>query len=105
MSRSLASIRRVSMALGVLFVSHDALAQAQADASAQRLAMARTHTAEMTNHPAMAPAARQPAARRTGSDITTARLQARRSSDLQSGATSSSDGSRFVYDSCGCSND
>ena len=105
MSRSLASIRRVSMALGVLFISHGALAQGQADPAAQRLAMARTHTAETARHQAAAPAARPAAARRAGSDSTTAKLQVRRSSEQRSEATSSGDGSRFAYDSCGCSND
>jgi hypothetical protein len=100
MSRSLTSIRRVSMAIGVVFVSHGALAQTQADPSAQRVAMARTHTAE-TAHQTVAPVARPAAARR---DITTAKLQVRRSSEQRSEGTSS-DGSRFVYDSCGCSND
>jgi len=92
------------MALGVLFVSHGALAQAQADSSTQRLALARTHTAEAAHHQAVAPAARKATPRRTGSAITTAKLQARPSSEQRSEATSS-DGSRFVYDSCGCSND
>ena len=102
MSRSLASIRRVSIALGVLFVSHGALAQAQAESSPQRLAMARTHSADTTNHQTVTPA-RQAAARRSG--ITTAKLQVRRPPEQRSAAMSSGDGSRFAYDSCGCSND
>jgi hypothetical protein len=104
MIRSLASIRRVSMALGVLFISHGALAQGQTDAATQRLAMARTHTPE-TAHPQAAPVARPAAARRAGSDSKTAKLQVRRSSEQRSEATASSDGNRFAYDSCGCSND
>jgi len=100
MSRSLTSIRRVSMAIGVVFISHGALAQTQADPSVQRLAMARTQTAETAHHQT-AQVVRPAAARR---DITTAKLQVRRSSEQRTEGTSS-DGSRFVYDSCGCSND
>ena len=101
MSRSLTTIRRVSMAIGVVFISHGALAQTQADPSAQRVAMARTQTAETAHHQTVAPVARPAAARR---DITTAKLQVRRSS-AQRSEGASGDGSRFVYDSCGCSND
>jgi hypothetical protein len=63
--------------------------------------MARTQTSETAHHQTVAPAARPAAARR---DITTAKLQARRSAEQRSEGTSG-DGSRFVYDSCGCSND
>jgi len=93
------------MALGVLFVSHGAMAQAQADPSVQRVAVARTHADEISGHQAMAPTTRHAVTQRAVSDLRTAKLQSRRSSELRSGSTPSGDGSRFVYDSCGCSNE
>jgi hypothetical protein len=105
MHRTLAHIR-ASMALGVLFVSYGVVPQVQAaDPTPQRVAMACTHAAEGPGcQPARLPAARHAAPQRASTELAAVKVHARRAQDVRSVAAIG-DGSRFVYDSCGCSNE
>ncbi|MCW5657579.1 MAG: hypothetical protein KIT60_07735 [Burkholderiaceae bacterium] len=70
-----------------------------ADTGTQRLAMARTHVGEAA---AVAHATR-PAAGAQRSEVAVAKAPVRRAPQRRVDARDS-DGSRFAYDSCGCSN-
>jgi len=105
MPRTLAHIR-ASIAVGVLFVSYGVVPQVHAaDSTPQRVAMACTHAAQGPGcQHATIPAARQAAPQRASTEHAAAKVHARRAQDVRPVA-SVGDGSRFVYDSCGCSND
>jgi hypothetical protein len=95
MSRTLTSLR-ASLTLGAFLLAGGALHSAHAaDAPAQRLAMART--SEAVVYKAAPAQARQVTQR---ADITVAKAPVRRTQESRS----DSDGTRFTYDSCGCSN-
>jgi hypothetical protein len=86
---------------GALLMAGAALQQAQAaDVAVERVAMATTHGSDAASGKAMN-AARTAAQR---SDTVVAKATARRVHETPSGARDS-DGNRFRYDSCGCSND
>jgi hypothetical protein len=103
MQSNLANIRRVSLAIGVMFVSFGVAPQAHAaDTAMQRVALACTQ-AEASHCPQAA--ARHATPQRAGGDIALAKAQPRRSLDARVDAAQDNDGSRFRYDSCGCSND
>lgn len=106
MSRYLVNLRRASFAVSVLFIGQAVMAQPQAsDPATQRVAMACTQAADAHGCQHLAtPAARRVATQHAGSDMTVAKLN-RRAPEARPSVASSSDGSRFVYDSCGCSND
>jgi hypothetical protein len=95
MSRTLTSLR-ASITLGALLLGalHGAHA---ADAPAQRLAMARTSEAVIYKAPTQVRQVSQRA------DITVAKATQRRAQESRSDLRDS-DGTRFTYDSCGCSN-
>jgi hypothetical protein len=97
MSRTLRTLR-ASITVGAVLLSFGALPTAQAaDAQVQRLAMARTHTSEV-----VAPArAVRAVASEQRADTAVAKASVRRTQQRDS---RDSDGSRFTYDSCGCSN-
>jgi hypothetical protein len=105
MHHDLTSIRRASLALGVLFVSFGVTPQAHAaDAATQRVALACTQASEASGcQQAVMAAARHATPQRAG-EITVAKAQPRRSLDARTDAQDI-DGNRFRYDSCGCSND
>jgi hypothetical protein len=67
--------------------------------------MACTHATEGSGcqHPTLA-AARHAAPQRASTESTAAKAHARRAQDVRPVAAVG-DGSRFAYDSCGCSND
>jgi hypothetical protein len=95
MSRILQSLR-ASVTVGAFLIA--GIPAHAADAQVQRLAMARTHGSD-----AVAPArtARAPASE-PRADMAVAKAPVRRSQ--QRSDSRDSDGSRFTYDSCGCSN-
>jgi hypothetical protein len=98
MTRTLTSLR-ASITLGAILLTGAALHPARAaDAHAQRLAMARTSDAVVYK---AAPAQTRPVAQRA--DITVAKAPVRRTRESRSDLRDS-DGTRFTYDSCGCSN-
>ncbi len=96
MSRTLTSLR-ASITLGALLLGalHGAHA---ADGAAQRLAMART--SEAVVYKAAPVQARHTAQR---ADVAVAKASQRRAQESRSDLRDS-DGTRFTYDSCGCSN-
>ncbi|HET7525636.1 MAG TPA: hypothetical protein VFK10_06815 [Burkholderiaceae bacterium] len=73
-----------------------------ADAAPQRVAMARTHTSDAV---AGDKASMHAATTVERASSRTAKTQAQRKPEGRQVATVANDGSRFVYDSCGCSND
>ena len=100
MSRTLTSLR-ASIALGALLLAGGALHSAHAaDVAPQRLALARTTTGEAAADKATPTQARHVTQR---ADMAVAKAPARRAQASRSD-TRDSDGSRFTYDSCGCSN-
>jgi hypothetical protein len=105
MHRTLAHIR-ASMALGVLVIGYGVMPQAQAaDQTPQRVAMACTHATEGSGcQHATHAATRHAAPQRASTESTAAKVHARRAQDVRPVAAVG-DGSRFAYDSCGCSND
>ena len=95
MSRTLHALR-ASIAIGALLLTGVALQSAHAaDAAMQQVAMARTHGSD----------AGVTASRHTASAqrAEVAKAQERRARDTRV-ASQHSDGTRFTYDSCGCSN-
>lgn len=100
MSRTLIS-PRASIVLGALLLAGGALHSARAaDQAPQRLAMARTAASEAALYKPAPMQSRQVAQR---ADVAVAKAPVGRSPASRSGARGS-DGSRFTYDSCGCSN-
>lgn len=96
MSRTLRTLR-ASITVGAVLLSFGALPTAQAADAQVRLAMARTHTSEV-----VAPArAARAATSEQRDDTAVAKASVRRTQQRDS---RDSDGSRFTYDSCGCSN-
>lgn len=101
MSRHFASIRRTSLVLGALTLGWGVTLHAQAaDPAVQRVAMACTQGGDSagcknTEHHAVQ-------AQREG---TRAKAPAQRAQAAHTVAALDNDGSRFRYDSCGCSND
>jgi hypothetical protein len=99
MSRTLTSLR-ASITLGALLLAGGALHSAHAaDTTTQRLAMARTTGSDAVVH--RAPVQSQQATQRA--DIAVAKAPVRRAQPSRSDSRDS-DGTRFTYDSCGCSN-
>lgn len=95
MSRTLQALR-ASITVGA-FLMAGVTAHA-ADAAVQRVAMARTHVGDAA---AVAQAPR-PAASLQRTEVVVAKAPVRRAT--QRADSRDSDGSRFTYDSCGCSN-
>jgi hypothetical protein len=95
--KSLAATSRRLLTVAALFVAAAAPALA-ADQPAQRLAMVYTKATDVASKPVAASTARHAQA-----DQTVA--MTRRAQTSRSSAMRDSDGSRFVYDSCGCSNE
>lgn len=100
MNRTLHTLR-ASIALGAILMACAAPTQA-ADTAAQRVAMACTHGSDAAGCKA-APmlVTRQAVAQRA--DMAVAKAPLRRANDARS-EQRHNDGSRFTYDSCGCSN-
>jgi hypothetical protein len=94
MSRTLQALR-ASVAIGAFLIA-GATAHA-ADVQVQRLAMARTHSSDATTARTARPVASEQRA-----EMAVAKAPVRRSQ--QRADARDSDGSRFTYDSCGCSN-
>jgi hypothetical protein len=94
MSRTLHALR-AAITVGAVLTAFGAHA---ADAQVQRLAMARTHGSDA----AATVRAAHPVASTKRAEMTVAKATARRTQQRQD--TRDSDGSRFTYDSCGCSN-
>jgi hypothetical protein len=99
MSR-ISTSRRTSIIAGALLMACGALQSAHAaDTTVQRVAMACPHGSDATGcKPAPMPAQRH-AAQPRRVEMVVAKAPARRTQDVRD-----SDGSRFTYDSCGCSN-
>ena len=99
----LASLRRASLVIGAVWFSAAMAPLAQAaDQQVQQLALANTQARDSGKVIATQHAAR---AQRAHSDVVQAK-PARRSHEARTVAAARDiDGSRFVYDSCGCSND
>jgi hypothetical protein len=96
--RNIATLRAASV-IGVFLYSAAVVPQARAaDPAPQRVAMACTHTGDGCKSPVRTTAAVEHASSRT------AKAMAQRKPESQQVAQSN-DGSRFLYDSCGCSND
>ena len=95
MSRTLQALR-ASITVGAFLIA--GITAHAADTTVQRVAMARTH-----NSDAVASAqATRPATSAQRAEIAVAKAAVRRSQ--QRADSQDSDGSRFAYDSCGCSN-
>ena len=99
MSRTFQTFR-ASITVGAFLMAFGALHTARAaDVAEQRVAMAYTHGSDAARKPAMQ--SRHVAAAQRA-DVAVAKASVRRTqerTDLRD-----SDGSRFAYDSCGCSN-
>ena len=95
MSRTLQALR-ASITVGAFLIT--GITAHAADAQVQRVAMARTHSSDAA---AQTHAAR-PTASAQRAEVTVAKAPARR--PQQRSESRDSDGSRFTYDSCGCSN-
>jgi hypothetical protein len=94
--RASATVAAFLMACGGLHSAH------AADATVQRLAMACTHGSDAAGcKPAPMHARSTAAAQRT--EMAVAKAPVRRTQESRT-ASGDSDGSRFTYDSCGCSN-
>ncbi len=102
MSRTLQTLR-VSIAVGALLVACGAINSVHAaDAPVQRLAMACMHGSDAAGcKPAPMQAPQTSAAFRAEAAFAKAPVRAARESHS---AARDNDGSRFTYDSCGCSN-
>jgi|EndMetStandDraft_4_1072995.scaffolds.fasta_scaffold04786_3 hypothetical protein len=103
MSRTLTSLR-ASVTLGAFLMACGALQSVQAaDTAVQRVAMACPHGSDATGcKPAPMPAQRQSASAQRA-EMATAKATTRRMATARADLRDS-DGSRFTYDSCGCSN-
>ncbi|HEY6511906.1 MAG TPA: hypothetical protein VI032_07995 [Burkholderiaceae bacterium] len=102
MSRTLQALR-TSITVGAFLMACGALHSAHAaDATVQRLAMACVHGSDAAGCKPAPMQARQVAVAQRA-EMTVAKAPARRVQELRT-ASSDSDGSRFTYDSCGCSN-
>lgn len=103
MSRTLHTLR-ASATVGIFLLACGALQSVHAaDAAVQRLAMACTHGSDAAGCKAAPIRAVRHAAAAQRADMAVAKAPARRAQDAQV-ASRDSDGSRFAYDSCGCSN-
>jgi len=93
---------RASITVGAFLLAFGALHSAQAaDAPVQRLAMACTHGSDAGCKPAPMRAPSVGAVQRA--EMAADKATARRTQESRT-ASRDSDGSRFAYDSCGCSN-
>jgi len=96
---------RVWLVLGTVLVSSGVAPLAHAaDPAPQRIAMACTHPDAAGCQNLAIPKAQRAVPQHTAHDTTEAKAQTRRAPDQRSNAVAVGDGSRFVYDSCGCSN-
>jgi hypothetical protein len=101
MSRTFQTFR-TSIAVGAFLLAFGALNGAQAaDVPVQRLAMACTHGSDAAGCKA-APMQARSSATAQRAEMVAAKAPARRAQERT--ASRDSDGSRFTYDSCGCSN-
>ena len=106
MTRYLASIRRTSLVIGALTMGWGVTLHAQATNPTvqQRVALACTQGSDMAGcKPAVASTERH--TMHTQRDTAPAKAPAQRAQAARSMAALDNDGSRFRYDSCGCSND
>ena len=105
MSSYLASIRRTSLVLGALTMGWGVTLHAQAaDPTVQRVAMACTQGSDMAGcKSAVASTGRH--AVHAQRDSTRAKAPVQHGQAARTVAALDNDGSRFRYDSCGCSND
>ena len=105
MTRYLATIRRTSLVLGALTLGWGATLHAQAaDHAVQRVAMACTQGSDMAGcKPAVAQIERHTV--HAQRDSARAKAPAQHEQATRTVAALDNDGSRFRYDSCGCSND
>lgn len=102
MSRTLQTLR-ASITVGAFLVACGAMNGAQAaDVPVQRLAMACTHGSDATGCKP-APMHERQVSTALRAEIATARAPVRHAQESRTAARDS-DGSRFTYDSCGCSN-
>jgi len=95
MSRTLQALR-ASITVGAFLIA--GISAHAADATVQRVAMARTHSSDA----AVSAQATRPTTSVQRAEITVAKAAVR--SSQQRADSRDSDGSRFAYDSCGCSN-
>ena len=107
MSRQLNALHRASFALGALLITWGVAPHAVAADPVQRVAMACTSSSGAAGcaDTAVVHGARHSAPRRAAGSLPAEKPQARRSSDTRAAAAVDSDGARFLYASCGCSND
>jgi hypothetical protein len=105
MTRYLATIRRTSLVLGALTLGWGATLHAQAaDQAVQRVAMACTQGSAMSGcKPAVTSTERHTV--HAQRDSARAKAPAQHEQATRTVAALDNDGSRFRYDSCGCSND
>ena len=104
MTRYLATIRRTSLILGTLTLGWGATLHAQAaDPAVQRVAMACTQGSDMAGCKQVASIERHTV--HAQRDSARAKTSAQREQATRTVAALDNDGSRFRYDSCGCSND
>jgi hypothetical protein len=96
MSRTLQALR-ASITVGAFLIA--GITAHAADTTVQRVAMARTHHSDTV---ASAQATRPARTSAQRAEIAVAKAAVRRSQ--QRADSRDSDGSRFAYDSCGCSN-
>jgi hypothetical protein len=103
MSRTLQTLR-ASITVGTFLLACGALQSAHAaDATVQRLAMACTHGSNAAGCKPAPTQARPVVAAPHRAEMAVAKAPARRTQESRV-ASQESDGSRFTYDSCGCSN-
>jgi len=102
MSRQLTVLHRASFALGALIITWGVAPAVAAD-QAQRVAMACTQASDAGCKHISAPNARH--TMHVQRDNAPAKAPAQRAQATRTMAALDNDGSRFRYDSCGCSND
>jgi hypothetical protein len=107
MTRYLASFRRTSLVLGALTMCWGVTLHAQATnpTAQQRVALACTQGSDMAGCKPAVVASTERHSMHAQRDTATAKAPAQRAQAARSMAALDNDGSRFRYDSCGCSND
>jgi hypothetical protein len=103
MSRQLTALHRASFALGALLITWGVAPHAVAADQAQRVAMACTQASDAGCKHISASSARH--TMHAQRDSAAAKAPAQRAQATRTVAALDNDGSRFRYDSCGCSND
>ncbi|HEU5294176.1 MAG TPA: hypothetical protein VFU71_05265 [Burkholderiaceae bacterium] len=97
------TLLRATAIVGAFMFSFAVVPQVRAaDAAPQRVAMACAHSSDATSG---CQSAVRPAAAVDRVSSRTAKASAQRKSESRQIVAQTNDGSRFAYDSCGCSND